>query len=75
MMTQNQIHRTLNEADALNRIAEILSQEAFDSRSAVGYRVCSECGFVDGRGELQLASCLQAVVFWNVSTKDSRNIS
>ena len=61
MMTQNQIHRTLNEAGALDRIAEILSQEAFDSRSAVGRRVCSEFGFVDGRGELQLASCLQAL--------------
>ena len=60
-MAQSQISRTLGGAAARARIAAILSQEHFDSRSSFGRRVCEEFGFVDAAGRLQLASCMKAL--------------
>ena len=58
-MPQSQIQRTLNAA--IPRIAEILSQEQFRSRHALGRRLCEEFQFEDHRGRAQLASCLKAL--------------
>ena len=58
-MAQSQIQRTLNAA--VPRIAEILSQEQFPSRHALGRRLCAEFHFVDRRGREQLAGCLKAL--------------
>lgn len=61
MLPQSQIQRTLNDAHARDRIVEILAREAFDSRSALGRRLCEEFGFADNRGRWQLAGCLKAL--------------
>ena len=61
MRAQSQIQRTLGEAAAIERVAAILSQDQFDSRSAVGRRVCAEFDFCDQRGRPQLAGCLKAL--------------
>ena len=58
-MAQSQIQRTLNAA--IPRIAEILSQERFHSRHALGRRLREEFQFVDYRGRDQLAGCLKAL--------------
>ena len=46
---------------AVARIASILSQERFDSRSALGRRICEEFSFADARGRPQLAGCMKAL--------------
>ena len=56
---QSQIQRTLNAA--IPRIAEILSQEQFRSRHALGRRLCAEFQFVDHHGRKQLAGCLKVL--------------
>ena len=61
MLPQSQIQRTLNDAGGRERIVEILAREEFDSRSALGRRVCEEFGFADNRGEWQLGGCLKAL--------------
>ena len=61
MRAQSQIQRTLGEAAALERVAEILSAEEFASRSAAGRRICAEFDFRDRRGRLQVAGCLQVL--------------
>ncbi|MDE2826716.1 MAG: IS4 family transposase [Bacteroidota bacterium] len=61
MRAQSQIQRTLGSAVAINRIAAILSQEQFDSRGALGRRVCAEFDFLDHSGRPQLAGCLKAL--------------
>ena len=61
MLIQNQIHRTLSEADSLSRVGRILSEADGDSRSAIGRRVCEAFGFSDGRGRPQLAGCMKAL--------------
>ena len=58
-MAQSQIQLTLN--GATSRVAEILAQERFDSRRALGRRLCAEFGFQDRRGRFQLAGCLKAL--------------
>ena len=58
---QSQIQRTLGEASAIERVAAILSQEQFDSRGAVGRRVCAEFDFLDHSGRPQVAGCLKAL--------------
>lgn len=58
-MAQSQIQRTLNAA--IPRIAEILLQERFESRHALGRRLCEEFDFMDRRGRGQLAGCLKAL--------------
>ncbi len=59
-MAQSQISRTLRDAAAVARVTEILSRERFDTRSALGRRVCGEFPFVDARGRPQLSGCLKA---------------
>ena len=49
-MAQSQIIRTLRDEAAVSRIAGILSRERFDSRSALGRRICEEFSFLDARG-------------------------
>ncbi len=60
-MAQSQISRTLREEAAVSRIALILSRESFDSRSALGRRVCEEFSFKDALGRPQLAGCMKAL--------------
>ena len=60
-MAQSQISRTLRDEAAVSRIAAILSQETFDSRSALGRRICTEFSFVDATGRLQVAGCMKAL--------------
>ena len=60
-MAQSQISRTLREESAVSRIASILSRERFDSRSALGRRVCAEFAFTDALGRPQLAGCMKAL--------------
>ena len=60
-MSQSQISRTLRDEAAVARIASILSQERFDSRSALGRRICGEFSFADVRGRPQLAGCMKAL--------------
>ena len=60
-MAQSQISRTLRDEAAVSRISAILSQEQFDSRSALGRRVCEEFSFLDVRGRPQLAGCMKAL--------------
>ena len=60
-MSQSQISRTLRDEAAVARIASILSQERFDSRSALGRRICEEFSFADARGRPQLAGCMKAL--------------
>ncbi len=60
-MAQSQISRTLRGATERARVAAILSQEQFDSRRALGRRVCEEFSFVDPLGRLQVAGCVKAL--------------
>ena len=61
MRAQSQIQRTLGQAVAIERVAALLSQEQFDSRGALGSRVCAEFDFLDHQGRPQLAGCLKAL--------------
>ncbi len=61
MMVQSQILQTLHAPESQARLADIVAQEALDTRVAVGRRVCAEFGFVDARGTVQLAGCLKAL--------------
>ncbi|MDE2789256.1 MAG: hypothetical protein OXI81_02370 [Paracoccaceae bacterium] len=45
---------------AVSRIAAILSQVPFDSRRALGRRICDEFPFVDAAGHLLVAGCIEA---------------
>ena len=60
-MAQSQISRTLREEESVSRVAAILSRERFDSRSALGRRICEEFSFTDARGRPQLAGCMKAL--------------
>ena len=60
-MAQSQISRTLRDEAAVSRIASILSQERFDSRCALGRRICEEFSFLDARGRPRLAGCMKAL--------------
>ena len=61
MRAQSQIQRTLGDAVAIDRVAAILCQEQFDSRGALGRRVCAEFDFLDHSGRPQVAGCLKAL--------------
>ena len=62
METQNQIKRTLNEPQGLERVRAVIQKAPADShRTALAERVCAEFDFVDGRGRPQRASCLKAL--------------
>ena len=60
-MAQSRISRTLRDGAAIARVAAILSRERFDSRSALGRRICEEFSFTDARGRLQVAGCMKAL--------------
>ena len=60
-MAQSQIIRTLRDEASIARLASILSGESFDSRSALGRRVCEEFSFFDARGRPRLAGCMKAL--------------
>ena len=60
-MVQSQISRSLRGESARSRIIAILSQERFDSRRALGRRICAEFSFVDALGRPQVAGCLKAL--------------
>ena len=60
-MSQSQISRSLRGESARSRIVAILSQERFDSRRALGRRICEEFSFLDALGRLQVAGCLKAL--------------
>ena len=60
-MAQSQISRSLRSESSRSRIVAILSQERFDSRRALGRRICEEFSFVDALGRLQVAGCLKAL--------------
>ena len=60
-MAQSQISRTLREEASVSRISSILARESFDSRSALGRRVCEEFSFTDALGRPQLAGCMKAL--------------
>ena len=60
-MAQPRISRTLRDEAEVSRIAAILSQETFDSRRALGRRICAEFSFVDATGRLQIAGCMKAL--------------
>ena len=60
-MSQSQISRTLRDEASVARVASILSRERFDSRSALGRRICEEFSFTDARGRPQLAGCMKAL--------------
>ena len=61
IMAQSQISRTLRGEAARSRIVAILSQEQFDSRRALGRRICEEFSFVDATGRFQVAGCMKAL--------------
>ncbi len=60
-MVQSQISRTLQNDVAISRIAAILAQEKFASRSAFGRRVCEDFAFYSAAGRPQLAGCMKAL--------------
>ena len=60
-MAQSQIIRTLRDQASIARLASILSGESFESRSALGRRVCEEFSFFDARGRPRLAGCMKAL--------------
>ena len=60
-MSQSQISRTLRDEASVARVASILSRERFDSRSALGRRICEEISFTDARGRPQLAGRMKAL--------------
>ena len=60
-MSQSQISLTLRDEAAVARIASLPSFEQFDSRLALGRRVCEEFAFADARSRLQVAGCLKAL--------------
>ena len=61
IMSQSQISRSLRGESARSRIVAILSKERFDSRRALGRRICEEFSFVDALGRLQVGGCLKAL--------------
>ena len=60
-MAQSQISRTLGDPAARARVSAILAQEHFDSRRALGRRVCAEFFFIDALGRPQVTGCLHAL--------------
>jgi len=61
-MERSRISRTLRQEAAVPRVAAILSRERFESRSALGRRVCAEFSFIDARGRPRLSGCLRVTV-------------
>ena len=60
MEKQNLIRRALSSPAGFDRLAGILEEETFESRSAAVRRVCEAFGFFDARGRPQISGCLSA---------------
>ena len=61
MFRQNQILRTLSEAQSQACLDGILADESLKNRTAIARRVCAAFDFFDARGQLQVASCARAL--------------
>ena len=61
MEKQNLIRRALSSPAGFDRLAGILEEETFESRSAAVRRVCEAFGFFDARGRPQISGCLSAL--------------
>ena len=61
MFQQNQILRTLSEAQSQACLDGILADGSLKNRTAIARRVCAAFDFVDARGQLQVASCVKAL--------------
>ena len=61
MDTQNQIKRTLSQAEAVGYICEQLDNRQFINRSELARFLCKHFSFYDTRGEEQLSGCLKAL--------------
>ncbi|MDE0222930.1 MAG: IS4 family transposase [Spirochaetaceae bacterium] len=61
VMAQSQISRRLRDEAARKRIVALVSEERFDSRRALGRRVCEEFALVDAAGRLQVAGCMKVL--------------
>ena len=61
MRLQSQILQTLRAPEAGSRLESIVAQGAFESRAALGRKVCAQFGFLDARGTAQLTGCLKAL--------------
>lgn len=60
MYRQRQICHQLTSAEGLARVRRGLEEAGLSTRSALARQVCAEFGFEGARGQLQLASCMQA---------------
>ncbi len=70
MMAQSQISRTLCGDAAHSRIVAMLSQEHFESRRALGRRVCEEFAFIDAAGRPQVSGCMKALAALAATSPD-----
>ena len=61
MQVQHQIQRQLAQPSVLDHIGAILSEGKDWHRTALAKQVCSDYGFRDPRGRLQVATCLAAL--------------
>ena len=61
MLNQHCFAQTLSHAEAVASLQALLQQTGSTSRTAFSRHVCREFGFVDSRGQLQLASCQKAL--------------
>ena len=61
MDTQNQIKRTLAQADAVDYVREQLDSRQFINRTRLASFLCTHFDFHDIRGDKQLGGCLKAL--------------
>ena len=61
MLDQHCIAQTLSHSEAVATLQVLLAQAGNTSRTAFARHVCREFGFLDSRGQLQLASCQKAL--------------
>ena len=61
MYEQHRIPATLSNPETLARVKALIAAAGSASRMEIGRRVCQLLGFLDARGQPQLASCLQAL--------------
>jgi hypothetical protein len=61
MKQQNQIKRTLSEAEAISRIQKMIQEGGFVNRTKLADSVCEHFDLRDPRGQLQRGGCLKAL--------------
>ena len=61
MLDQHCIAETLSHSEAVETLRVLRTQAGDTSRSAFARQVCREFGFVDSRGQPQVASCQKAL--------------